>query len=304
MTFFRELDELRREFRAAPGNGQTFAFWPKVDGVNARATALGSLGIEGVSLGQEYSVYKPDGSLLYGPIAINSTDVGTPTITRFDIALSTTSIPHLGTREALGEDYFIKLSWIDHAQTNVYLEVIYFDVVLWPFGQPSVSLNEMMQERPDAQDVLGRLGVRLGYTTGSDAQTNMAGIFAHDAHVELDALIRQRILEDNKEEVASYTSTNVSRRPRCTRPSLILNRERLSRVERKIALKLIYAADSTDPDDEEKSSGLYRHYAAEADKAWAAVGPLKYDNTEDLIPDEVIIDVAKVTSVRTRRVQG
>lgn len=277
MTYSLELDDLRREIRKDTADAITF--WPKVSGQNVVADASAS-----------YSVYDPAGALIQGPTAV------TPTGT--DYSLLTLSISAIST---LAEDYSVRITWTPDAASVARVDVIFFDVVLYPYGEPSVSLNDLLEERPDVGEILGRMGLLLGFDDAT-ATEEMAGVFAIRARVELDALVRDQVAQDARSDSAwsysSVLSTGAGSSSRFARPNLILNRERLNRVERKLALKLIYAADMTEPEGDEEAAGLYRHYKAEAELAWKGIGPLKYDTTEDLIPDAVLTDIGRVVSLR------
>lgn len=266
MTYERENDDLRRELRK--GQPGTFVYWPKVLGENVGATAASA------------TVYSPGGAQI---------EVPSTSIVGNKISIPVSAI------EDLDEDYRVEVSFT-YAAVD-YFDVFFFDVVLFPWGQPSVSLNDILEERPDARYTLERQGKRLGLGTGTEAE-EMAGIYAVRARVELDALIRDQISRD----AASYLGSNLSTARQYTRPYLILNRERLNRVERKLALKLMYAGEMTAPDSAEEAASLYSFYEEAANNAWRGVGPLKYDNSEDLTPDSDLADLGKVGILR--RVQG
>lgn len=306
MTYSRENDELRREIAPSASASESFTFWPKIDGVNVLAMFVGD-GSSG-TVSPTYEVFTPAGVSIYSSGSLTPTDSGTPSVSQLSIAVSASLIPSLASMTALAEDYFIKISWRlrgDTTYSRPRIDVIYFDVVLYPFGPPSVSLNDLLEERPDVGEVLDRMGQLLGYASGATAQTSMAGVFATRARVELDALIRDAVGADAA-AVAGGSYTNTTRiRPtpiqRFTRPNLILNRERLNRVERKLAMQLVYAADMTEPEGPEEAAGLFRHYKAEAERAWRGVGPLKYAEFESFVPDTTLTELSRVISLRRRQ---
>lgn len=280
-TFSRENDELRRELRLSVAG--TLRWWPKLDGANVLLSTTG---------GEVSVIIKdPGGSTIQTISDATSgvTDIGSPAeYSYLDISASAISV--------LDEDYSAHITWRQRGASVDYLDVIWFDVVRWPWGQPSVSLNDMLEERPDAADILLRHGLRLGYSSATAAAT-MAGVYAVRARVELDAKIRDTIEADRVR--ASETSTGQGGGDRYTRPNLVLNRERLSRVERKLAMRLLFAADMGDPEGGDESAGLFRFYDAEAERAWRSVGPLKYDGpSEDIVATETITDIARSRTLR------
>lgn len=277
-TFTAELDDLRLEVRKSVAT--TLSFWPKVSGS----------GNVYVSATPTFTVYDPDGASVQASSNASLTQINTNEYTRIDCA-----VPAIGT---LGEDYRIDILWVDDATSTARRDQVYFDCVLYPYGPPSVSLNDLLEERPDAAEILARHGALLGFSA-STAQAQMASIYAVRARVELDALIRDQVRQDSQSE--SYTSTGISA-DHYTRPNLILNRERLNRVERKLAMRQLFAADMSSPEGEDESAALFRFYADESDKAWRGIGPLKYDSSEDLVPDETVTDLGRVRALR--RVQA
>lgn len=271
MAYAREHDDLRRELRK--GQGGTFVYWPKVDGENVEATAATA------------TVYDPSGSAIETP---------TPVISGNQVSIPVSAI------DELDEDYRVEVGFTFDSVD--YFDVFFFDVVLFPWGQPSISLNDILEERPDAKYTLERQGRRLGLTSGSEAE-EMAGIYAVRARVELDSLVRDQVARDAGERGnGSYLGSNLTSAGRYTRPYLILNRERLNRVERKLALKLMYAGEMTAPDSAEEAASLYAFYDDAANNAWRGVGPLKYDDAPDMVPDADLGDIGRVAILR--RVQG
>lgn len=173
----------------------------------------------------------------------------------------------------LGEDYQVSISWVYSGVT--YSALVQFDVVMYPYGALQIDLSALQEERPDIGEVLDRLGDHIGKT-----QEQMASIFAYRARVELDRLVRDAIPTGD-----------------FGRPHLILNQERLARVERKLALKLIYASEMRNPEGEDESAGMYRFYAGEADTAWRSAGPLKFADPGATTP---IVAEEKISPGRVR----
>jgi hypothetical protein len=283
VTYARELDELRREVRKDVAT--TLKFWPKIDGANVIAEDTGSVNV--------FTVYDSNGAVLQASTAATVTDIGSPD----EYSYLTLSIPAIST---LQEDCTVQITWYQDTIATAHFDVISFDVVLYPLGGPSVSLNDLLEERPDCGEVLDRLGVLLGYTTGDAAKKGMAAVVAYRGLIELDGKIRNAVAKSQNSDVPSYTSTLTSGTPIYTRPYLILNRERLNAVERKCALKALYAADMSEPEGDDESAALYRFYAQEAETAWRGVGPLKYDSVEDLVPDTELTGLNRCVSLRRR----
>ncbi len=272
MAFARELDELRQEVRKDASG--TISFWPKVDGENVAVTSATA------------AVYDCDGNVLQATASLTPTDVGG--VDRFDKTVNAIS--------TLNEDYRVEFTWIYNGVTRV--NHVYFDIVLYPFGQPSVSLNDLLEQRPDSAETLERLGLQLGYTL-SDAQEKMAAILAVRARVELDAILRKQ-LTDYWQSLS--TEDQFRHGSRYSRPHLILNRERLNRAERMLAMKALYESDMVDAEGVEASSSLYRLYEQKVNAAIMGLGPLKFDHDPDLKADDEQIGIGSVG--RLKRVQG
>jgi hypothetical protein len=275
-TYSKELDELRAEVRQSVAS--TLRWWPKIAGtgnVLASATAADNT----------YIIYDSSNTVVQASANATNTDVGT------EYSYLTFSVPAIAT---LQEDCRVEILWKQRSASVQYRDVLFFDVVLYPFGHPSVSLNDLLEERPDCAELLDRLGVLLGHSTGDSAKNGMAAVLAYRARVELEAKVRDAVAS-KQGEGGSYSSTDLpSVSDRYTRPRLILNRERLNRVERKLACMLMYAADMTAPEGEDESAALYRHYRLEAETAWKGIGPLRYDTSEDLVPDSTIVEISRV----------
>lgn len=275
MPFTLERDDLRREVRANTSTGTLLYWWPKVDGVNV------DLGLATPA----FTVHNPTGNeIASGVVSISAGGLG-----------GSQGIIIVPTLTELGEDYTIRILW--QYAGEEYLDVLQFDVVLWPFSQPSISLADLMEERTDISDVL----TRHAMLHGSTAQ-EMAGVYAIRARVELDALLRDQIASDARTNSRSPFVASGSVASKYTRPRLILNRERLNRVERKLAMMLIYAAEMAAPDSDDESAGMFRHYKAEADTAFRSIGPLKYAEVEALTPTAELEDLGR--GVIMTRVQG
>lgn len=255
MAWTLENDDLRKEMRR--GQATIFYHWPKVAGQNlaAEATAVTA------------TVYDPSGQALETP-AVSQSVVGGS----LRLAVTVAGI------DQLDEDFRVDITFDGHFRS------FQFDVVLYPFGEPSVSLNDILEERPGAEEVLTNLGRRL-INGGTDAAAlaAFAQVVSIRARVDLEAWVREAIVQDRGSGPTTTSSGVRNDLGYKMRPYLILNRERLNRVERMLAMRALYRADMVEPEGPEESSALYRFYDEEAIRAWKQIGPLKYaQNTETL----------------------
>ena len=285
MTYIRELDELPWEARE--GVPITFRYWPKVDGRNVLASSVAGE--------VTFSVFKPDGVQVQGPTTVTPATVSITSrnISRFDL-------PVAGLADR-GEGYQVRLTFREDGQTFDHFDARTFDVVLWPFDQPRVSLNDMLEERSDLGPTLDRIGQRLNFVAGDDAQERAASVIAIRARWDLYSMVRDAIRQDAK--AASEVNAPATQASRRTRPNLILRREPLYRVERFLAMKNVYLSIAKDPEDGDREADtLYRLYRDQAARAWQMVGSLEYDADEDLVGEELVEDPGRVTF--HTRVQG
>lgn len=259
MTYLMELDTFRPE--VALNVGGAFGVYPKTHGTGAQVSGTVS-----------YTVHKPNGEQVASGTA-TPFDAGTPPVSVVSFVIGA------GVAAELGEDYSVRWTWSDGSVSHP--EVTLFDVVRVPYGG-SVSLNEMMEERPDIDRVLGRIASMLELPDAATA----ARVFAMRARGELDAMVRS---------AATELGT--------IRPALILDRFQLQRVERKLACREVFGSIAKDPTEgEDEASTLYRYFDQAAQSAWRSMGPIKYDADEDLVPETTVRPGA--ASVVTRRVQG
>jgi hypothetical protein len=276
MTFVREYYGLRPEFRQNT-SGNVFYWYPKVGGLNVDATVGSAI----------YNIYTPGGSAIASGSCTQALDSG-----NLSFAIN---MPLFAT---LGEDYQIRIDWVDQF-SSPHREVILFDVVLYPWQESSVSLNSLQEIRADVGEVLERMGSRLALSPPAETY---AGIIAQRARVELDAMLRDQIARDSQQYASTSALAEASSGSIYIRPRLIMNRERLDRVERLLAMQLAYAADMAGPDSDDESASLFRHYKAEAEVAFRSMGALKYDRSETLQPTAELSEIGRV--VHLRRVQG
>lgn len=279
MAYAQERDSLRQEMRQSVAG--TVRYWPRVEGTgNVVASATASH--------NTYVVKDPSGAVVQASANATVTSVGS--VSQLDL-----SIPAIST---LGEDYRVEITWRQNGASVDYFDVVYFDVVLFPWGAPSVTLNDFLEERVDSEEILTRHGLKLSITAAE-----MAATYAIRARVELDRMIREQIVRDQTS--AGYSSGSVSdvtsSTPPFARPHLILNRERLNNVERKLAVAAMFASDMSVPGVEggDESGALHAFFRAEAETAWRSVGPLKYDTAGTLTPTHTNAITPK--TVRLRR---
>lgn len=274
MAYAKELNNLRQELRLSTAGA--ISHWPKVAGT-------GNVGASAAT----YVVYDPSGTALQSG-SCTITDSGG--VDRLDVTVSAIS--------TLDEDYYIAYSWTQETVGATFVDYVYFDVVRYPYGNPSVSLNDLQEERPDIGEILTRQGTLLGLSSPAE---EMASVFAVRARVELDAMIRAdvsaRASSAGPTEGRTSTGETIY-----TRPNLILNRERLNRVERKLALMLIYASEMTDPEGTSEPDGMFRYYRDAVQSAWTSMGPLKYSDADSLLVTDTLTGLGRTFSLQ--RVQG
>lgn len=284
MVYVRELDDLPWEVRRS--TAAVLRYWPKVDGRNVVASATAGH--------CRYSIHGPNGDTVQGEANVS------PTTVEGRSALDL-SIPAIAT---LDERYQVRVYWrpTGGAATSEVFDVRLFDVVLFPFGGPSTSLNDLLELRADVRDVLDRMGQRLGYAAGDEAREYAAAICAVHGRIALEARVRDAVAQEAR-SAPSETVATTRRSSRYTRPALILDRARLSRVERMEAIAHAYRAIALGPEEsDDPASQAYRHFRDGAGVAWQQVGPLAYDAGETLQPTGELSDVGRLT--RVRRVQA
>lgn len=280
MVYAVELDDLRQEIRRNVAT--TIIFWPKIDGT-------GNVGASSVAGDNRIEIRNPDGSVQTSETNITQTPVGT--VSRFDIAI--------GAIDQMDEDYHAVLTWRETGTTLARLEAIYFDVVREPWGPSSVSLNSLQSLSPDIVDRLTRQGNRVSQTPEA-----RASVIAHQARIELANWIRQAVSEDVDRMSPLISDTVITQSTDSyLRPRLIKDKTRLHSVEVKIAMALAYAADMrADAEEGDAVAQLRAHFLAEAKSSFSALGPLKYDLSDDLSVDTTVSEINRFIPVR--RVQA
>jgi hypothetical protein len=284
MLYVRELDDLPWEVRR--GAAAVLRYWPKVDGRNVVASATAGH--------CRYAIYSPQGGVVQGEANVAPTTVNGRSA--LDLA-----VPAIAT---LDERYQVRVYWRPSggAATSEVFDVRLFDCVLFPFGGPSTSLNDLLELRADARDVLDRMGQRLGYAAGDEAREYAAAICAVHGRIALEARVRDAVATDAR-NAPSETRPGTVQRSRFMRPALILDRARLARVERMEAMAHAYRSIALGPEEsDDPASQAYRHFRDGAGLAWQQVGPLAYDESETLQGAGEVTDPGRM--VRQRRVQA
>lgn len=280
MPYVRELDDLPWEVRR--NTATTLYLWPKIDGRNVVVSATAAHNY--------FEVYDPSG--LQVQASTNATVASVGGVSRLAL-----SIPAIAT---LDERYQVRCYWRETGSSVEQMDVRLFDVVLYPFGGPSISLNDMLEQRADVRQRLNEMGQRLGYATGDQAQEYAAAICAVSGRIALEARVRDAVVQDAR--LHSETKAPVTGgATRYTRPALVLDRARLKRCELYEALAHLYRSMAIQPEDgTDPAAAAYRLYRDMASTAWQQVGPLAYDAGETLQPSGTVADPGRIT-YRTRR---
>lgn len=233
MAYVLEGDLLRPEVLVNAAS--TIAVWPKVGGRNIQASAASWVAV------------KPDGMTSVGSGTPTPTDVtlGARTISRIDCALSA-----IGTAD---EDYQLKVEFAFGGVT--YDQIVLFDACISPLGD-HLSLNDLQELEPDLPEALDRLGQRLGYTAGQEAQEYAAGVFVREA----------------RQETQSRLAAHASEAGRL-RPHQLLDIRAVAAVERFFAMIAVYEAlgGTMSELDDSRASLRLKHWSQRADRAWGAL---------------------------------
>lgn len=278
MAYVKELDDLRQELRLSTAG--TINFYPKVFGVGNVSIDAGTA---------TFVVYDSAGTEVQSSTAITESDQ-----TGYDLLpMSVNAI------STLGEDYRCQVTW-DYSSTT-YRDEVYFDVVQWPYsfgGTGSVSLNDLIEERPDIERVIDRHALKFASATTEVA----ASIYGYRARVTADRLLRDRIRLDASQAPDAESAQDMATVTKYSRPALILNRGQFNSLERALTLQHIFEADSSDPlEGTSESDSLARFYKQRADEILRSM-VLKYDTGEDLVADRTVRDLGR--SVSLTRCQG
>tara|TARA_B100000945_G_scaffold233817_1_gene190124 strand:- start:1016 stop:1846 length:831 start_codon:yes stop_codon:yes gene_type:complete len=276
MSYFNELDDARPEVRKAV-SGQTIITYARIDGVGL-AEASSSPG------DCQATVYDSNGSIVSAATNVSPTADPNGLNSKFVITIPSFS--------EFQEDAFVVLEWLAVGETIKRVSTIYFDVVLQPWGPSSVSVNDLLQVRPDIGLVIDQQATRIG---GGLDREKLASIYGSRAHTELYHWVRSQISADASSRVDDFASI--------TRPNLIIDKSAIHRIETLLALALVYEGDMTSPDSAESdAAGLHMHYKERARSAFMGLGPMRYDSNSDRVVDVVKPSFGR--AIRLRRVQG
>lgn len=274
MVFQFEEDDRRWEVRQSIA--QTLIHWPKVDGIgNVLVSAIGGE--------NTYTVFGDRGATLQNETNVSGTTVG-------GISQLRLSIPAI---EDLDEDLYIVIKFTPDLSTheaNDNFERVYtrpFDVVLQPWGDSQISLNDLESRVPTIRARLKRQANAQDPTNVKTPEA-LASEWGHLAHAELYRRIRQRVRFDVTNRGIEYT-----------RPRLIIDRAELHPVEVALAINMIFEGDLRDEGDEAMT--LAGKWSEKFQSMYSQLGPLTYDLDEDRVVEEIL---PKHGSKRRRRRQA
>lgn len=176
----------------------------------------------------------------------------------------------------------LTLDWVYSGTT--YRAVVLFDVVRHPYAATSlVGLADLEDLEPYAKRHLVKLANQLGVTGTDTAKAEaLASRFAYQARVEVDGWVR-----------AAATDLGT------TRPAAVLDRTALARVERLMALALMYNGMGGGPESEAQAKA--KDYKARAQEAWRTLGPVAVDTDQDLVEDATTDLGAQLVVTRRRQ---
>lgn len=273
MTF--ERDSLRHEARK--GIASTLVFWPKADGVgNVQVSAASA------------TVYDHAGNALAGPTAlvpvlvsgVHRLDVAVPAVDELQENGSAVITYTPDGAQHPGED-------IERVHT------VLFDVVLQPWGDSTVSLNDLQSRFPTIIGWLKRM-VDILDPNGTDGLTaaELASRKAHEAHAMLYVWIRNKLrLERSTRGLMGYL-----------RPRLIVDRLRLHPIEVELTLHTIFEGNISESAEGRDAAVLADRTLDKAKQKFAGLGDLEYDSNEDRVVDQAVESLSK--SVPARRIRG
>jgi len=276
MAFFFELDDARPEVRKGVAS-TAITHYARVDGE-------GLVAASSVSGECKYTIYDSNGDTLQASTNITPSADPDGVNSKF-----TFSVPAIA---ELQEDAYIVVEWQKSGDSERRVNTIYFDVVLQPWGASSVAINDLLAVRPDAGQVLDQQAARIG---GGLTRESLASIYGSRAHTELYHWIRSQISAESAGRADGAATI--------TRPRLILDKTAIHRVETILAVALVYEGDMTSTEaTESDAAALFAHYSERAKDSFRALGPLRYDATEDRVVDTIKPSFGR--AVRMRRLQG
>jgi hypothetical protein len=242
MAFEFEGDLLRQELRK--GVGGVVSYRPQVAGVGA-TTPTGT---------PTFTVHRPNGQTIH---------VGDATVDGNVIKCAVQAI------DDVESDYQVRITWTSDDVDGEQLMVVPFDVVLWPFGPIDIGMNDLLAARADLDRTLKRTGLRLGLDANADvAAERYASILAYRARIKLEGWLLNHLPEG--ELPTGFR-----------RGWVVLDRDKLRRVEVSLAIAEAYASEMTGREDDD-TTALYEFYRREADMLWRQQLPLRIDRGAQL----------------------
>lgn len=278
MAYAKEFDELRQEIRRNVAG--TISFWPKVNGTgNVTASATASH--------NTFRVLDDDGNEIQSATNCTVTTVGS--VSRLDCAVS--AISEL-------DEYFVEVSWrLSGASSTTGVKRVPFSVVLYPYSTTEVSLNDLVTLSDQADVICKRIGVKRGISASSAAE-EMASVFGYEGRCALEEKLRNVIaggsVTPRPGTVADMQWGSVLE---WVRPRLVLDSERLLRVERYLAAAAMFQADMSGVEGEQ-SERMAAYFNEKAESAFRALGQLRYDGLETGGESSVIEEPGRVVRVR------
>lgn len=242
MAFAFEGDLLRTELRK--GVAGTVSFRPQVAGVGS-TTPTGT---------PTFTVHKPDGTQVQS---------GSATVSANTISCAVSAL------DEVESDYQVRITWTSADVSGDQLHIEPFDVVMWPFGPVDIGINDLKAARPDLDRLLKRNGQRLGLDADGDVAAEMyASILAYRARIVLEGWVRSSLPEGS-------LPTGFRR------GWVVLDRDRLRRVEVSLAVAEAYASEMTGREDDD-TGALHEFYRKEAATFWRQALPLRLDRGAQL----------------------
>lgn len=250
MTFQQELDDVRQEVRR--GASGAVRLWPKVDGVNVAVTGTPT-----------WVAYDYDGAQIGSG---NATVDAFGAVSRLSATIDASALD-------VGENHRVAFTY---TATSSYTESVHFDVVVEPIGTIGVSLNDIMSEQSNAQEILTRQAA--AQEAGRTAQ-QQAAILAVRAWAEVRAWLRKKV----QQQGSSW-------------PLYIVNREELRQVVAAMAVhKMIVAQGITSPDLREQAD----YWRIEAERRFAGLPELQFSTDDDAVADDSVRTFGVVEVSRT-----
>jgi hypothetical protein len=249
VTYQQELDDARQEVRR--GSSGPVVLWPKVAGLNVAVTGTPT-----------WIAYDPAGTVIGNG---NATADAVGSVSRL------TATVDVSGETSVGENYRVAFTY---TATASYTESVHFDVVVEPIGTIGVSMNDLMSEQSNAEEILTRQAA--AQESGRTAQQE-AAILAHRAWSEVRSWLKRKI----QQQGASW-------------PLFIVNREELRAVVAALAIhKMIVAQGMTSPDIREQAD----YWRGEAERRFAGLPELQFSTDTDAVADDAVRTFA-VTEMR------